>query len=115
MRVALADYVSEPHWHRLYPGPNCLAAQGEDGRGWAADWESWIRAAEPMRGPVPDLTDSASLGCLLALVVERCPDSAITFRHDGLVSVTYRSGDRYVGTGWRPKAEALVMALKAAP
>jgi len=70
---------------------------------------------------IPDLSDPATLGCLLALVIEHHPTARIQFiqridsgeRH---AIVTWEALDgRTHSTGKRPTAEALVAALEAAP
>lgn len=69
---------------------------------------------------LPDLTDPATIGCLLALVREAHGDAQITTYPDLLDSLTYFSwsvaspDSDY--TGWHgSEAEALVFALDAAP
>ncbi len=85
------------------------------------------------RGAIPDLSDPATLGCLLALVREAWGDSTLYVR----VSDTHRAIDKKVawevhgwldasrssdgragswrGWGWASEAETLVAILEAAP
>ena len=91
----------------------------------------WVDTAppRPLKDDLPDLTDPATLGCLLALVREAYRDASklwdghvevrrdhrilffvVSFRHDAsgaLVEDTLATGDT--------EAEALVAALEAAP
>ena len=60
---------------------------------------------------LPDLTDPATLGCLIALVQEAHHECRIVLcDHRARV---IRSGN--LTDGWLPTAEALVAALEAAP
>jgi hypothetical protein len=75
--------------------------------------------AEDMGRPddaLPDLTDEATVGCLLALVreVRREPTGFVAPTHAGGPSyyMTMTSADWYLGD---TNAEALVAALEAAP
>lgn len=72
-------------------------------------------------GRLPDLSDPATLGPMAALVIERHPTARIQLiqridsgeRH---AIVTWEASDgRTHSTGKRPTAEALVIALEAAP
>jgi len=72
----------------------------------------------PHDEPIPDLTDAATLGCLLALVREAWGDGGMTAQHHPL------SGKGMTWRVWRPgdpvaygptEAAALVAALEAAP
>jgi hypothetical protein len=75
-------------------------------------------------GPgLPDLTDPATLGCLLALVRAAWGDPLLYTMHDIFWTVRLRDGtasayeppnDSWVGTG-ATEAEALVDALERAP
>ncbi len=75
-------------------------------------------------GPgLPDLSDPATLGCLLALVREAWEDPHLYTLHDIHWTVRLRDGvttafepedDSWVGTG-ATEAQALVAALEAAP
>jgi hypothetical protein len=78
-----------------------------DGCG-AVDWQQkWMR---------PDLTDPATLGCLLALVREALGDPEVFARREigGLGWVVIRSNSVRLIRG-ETEAEALVAALEAAP
>jgi hypothetical protein len=72
-----------------------------------------------MSGAIPDLTDPATLGCLLALVREvwREPTLSVAWAGGGwyVVQRIRRSVDalRWIDTA--TEAEALVAALEAAP
>jgi hypothetical protein len=69
---------------------------------------------------LPDLTDPATLGCLLALVREAWGDQSLSvlFDHDGCKWSVGRWGDDGLALRCRPadtESEALVAALEAAP
>ena len=72
---------------------------------------------------VPDLTDPATLGCLLTLVREAWSDAGASVWHDRRVGVWSWMADGCTHGVWRPsdedgyatEAEALVAALEAAP
>lgn len=86
---------------------------------WVDRGERGIVYADPNEGEVPDLTDSATLGCLLVLVREAWNDPHASVWYD---SAYWHSGNRW---SWWAKeqsrvdydteAEALVAALEAAP
>jgi hypothetical protein len=70
---------------------------------------------------LPNLTDPATLGCLLALVREACMDSRMCLypvkmlgNHLWNVGVPWETGGLFVSTA-PAEAEALVAALEAAP
>ena len=73
------------------------------------------------RGALPDLTDPATLGCLLALVQEKhgAPDAYVEVRRGNRARVLSPEGDEgaRVLVGWQvgTAAAALVAALEAAP
>lgn len=72
--------------------------------------------------PLPDLTDPATLGCLLALVREAYDDPTLSCREmdgriggpDGPFAWEFNGRIKH-GWGWRSEAETLVAALEAAP
>jgi hypothetical protein len=71
-------------------------------------------------GALPDFTDPATLGCLLALVREAWgdPSLSVLFDHDGCKWRVGRWEDDGLALRCRPadtEAEALVAALEAAP
>lgn len=71
--------------------------------------------AECVKGSTPDLSDSATLGCLLALVRERFPNATTNW---GKVNGERRWAVHGVRAGaylYPTEAEALVAALEAAP
>ena len=81
--------------------------------------ESW---RDTLDGTLPDLTDDATIGCVLALVAERhgvTVDDVHVVRTTGRVwSVWVFDGDdasRRVATHLPSRAAALVAALEAAP
>tara|TARA_R110000851_G_scaffold296923_1_gene452112 strand:+ start:452 stop:775 length:324 start_codon:yes stop_codon:yes gene_type:complete len=69
-------------------------------------------------GAVPDLTDPATLGCLLALVREayKCPWLSVVGSADGLWRIDAEGSDADVSDlhSFGSEAEALVAALEAA-
>ena len=82
--------------------------------GRVLDWDdTWVYAAWPV---IPDVTDAATLGCLLALVREAWGDPYLCcvgdretgWRLDGYAAVEALHS-------YRCEAEALVAALEAAP
>lgn len=92
--------------------------------------ESWrvasARHAETIHADrLPDLTDAATLGCLLALVREVCGPLACTYIRSDVpscwivrtVHYEYYDGTRAEDHGYseHSEAEALVAALEAAP
>ena len=80
------------------------------------------QSSEPYEGTLPDLTDPATLGCLLALVREAWGDECAC-----VLPVDYGPGDvmwvcqltaggrSLTARHWPTEAEALVAALEAAP
>ena len=91
----------------------------------APDWEGEPCGGGDLPGTLPDLTDPATLGCLLALVREAWGVASVVYLpRDGAVRewrvVTYAHGAdwltpaRLLGEG-PTEAAALVAALEAAP
>jgi len=67
---------------------------------------------------VPDLSDPATLGCLLALVREAWNDHSLCANDAGPYDLMFwhvYTDDRNVSEGCQTEAEALVDALEAAP
>ena len=101
------DAMRVVHDQPLYPGRPCAIREG-----------AWVDIAppRPLRDALPDLTDPATLGCLLALVREARGESTGFLTPakgggwtywTGLYQADYFHGDI--------EAEALVAALEAAP
>lgn len=76
----------------------------------------WMRMNKD-RERLPDLTDPATLGCLLALVREAWSQpSATTLAHHGRWYVVHADVDASSRlAAWPTEAEALIAALEAAP
>ena len=76
----------------------------------------WMRMNKD-RERLPDLTDPATLGCLLALVREAWSQpSATTLAHHGRWYVVHADVDASSWlAAWPTEAEALIAALEAAP
>jgi len=78
-----------------------------------------VYVANVHSGPRPDLTDPATLGCLLALVEAAwsMPVAAWYPKNEGVCSVSAGRLPVVTGRHWTEatKAEALVAALEAAP
>jgi len=67
---------------------------------------------------IPDLSDPATLGCLLALVREAWNDHSLCANDAGPYDLMFwhvYTDDRNVSEGCQTEAEALVAALEAAP
>lgn len=67
---------------------------------------------------LPNLTDAATLGCLLALVREAWDDPSLCANDAGSYDLMFwhvYTDDRCVSQGCNTEAEALVAALEAAP
>ena len=67
---------------------------------------------------VPDLSDPATLGCLLALVREAWNDHSLCANDAGPYDLMFwhvYTDDRNISEGCQTEAEALVAALEAAP
>lgn len=73
----------------------------------------------PPLNAIPDLTDPATLGCLLALVREAWGDphasASWDYETNGQVVVACSRTSRWVFRDRQTEAEALVAALEAAP
>jgi len=83
-------------------------------------WARWsdvhsLATALHAPGQLPDLTDSATRGCLLTLVREAWSDPQMYVAGRGLWDVVSNLSDEEVTLGARSEAEALVSALEAAP
>lgn len=77
----------------------------------------WMRMNKD-RERLPDLTDPATLGCLLALVREAWSQpSATTLAHRGRWYVVYEDthASSWIAACMPTEAEALIAALEAAP
>jgi hypothetical protein len=100
--------IHDPH---LWPDRPCAIREG-----------TWVDTAvpRPLGDHLPDLTDPATLGCLLALVREAWDQEdmgAVRIFRDGLRKwcVEHDEDDALVGAFYGPtEAEALVAALEAA-
>ena len=90
-------------------GAPCAAEEGASEDDCYAVWLDGVPV-------LPDLTDPATLGCLLALVREAWGDPAIyaSTENDGTWGV-FNAGDAIVTHQHDSEAEALVAALEAAP
>jgi len=98
--------------------PECHPPWRLTREGIAGPW-----AHDPTWGSLPDLSDPATVGALLALVREAWGDPGASVWHDRRVSVWSWMADGCIHGVWRPsdadgyetEAEALVAALEAAP
>jgi len=67
---------------------------------------------------LPDLTDPATLGCLLALVRQAWDDPSLCANDAGAYDLMFwhvYADDKFVSLGCQTEAEALIAALEAAP
>ena len=115
--------VACQHW-RWMPGMRGVDSNADKWRNVSGAWIGEGHAIRTCRGQLlPDLTDPATLGCLLALVRE-------AWRDETIGTAATREADGYRGwviEAWNPlspaneigpfstEAEALVAALEAAP
>lgn len=129
---ALADRVVACRGWRWVPGMRVTLSSGlvvrlgehDEGSIWRAILASGATCAVDVRHPwytvAPDLSDSATLGCLLALVREAWKDPEFCMlkelRGDWCWSVgRWEAATALRGQAATTEAEALVMALEAAP
>jgi hypothetical protein len=82
---------------------------------WAIDPVNGSEQAILLTDARPDLTDPATLGCLLWLVREHweIPDACISYDEDGWHVFSYL--DNRLTAYFETEAEALVAALESAP
>jgi len=123
-QIALARRaVACPKW-RWMPGMLTSFNARHLGRHlWVDQGSSVVVYADQNEGEVPDLTDHATRGCLLALVREAWSDAGVSVWHDRRVGLWSWMANGCVHGVWRPsdedgyagEAEALVAALEAAP
>ena len=102
------DAMRVIHNETAFPGRPCAIREG-----------SWVDTSppRPLGDALPDLSDPATLGCLLALVREAWgQDDLVAFRFDGqwCAEVTPQEAQHHAFYG-ASEAEALVAALEAAP
>lgn len=99
------DAMRVIHDETAFPGRPCAIREG-----------SWVDTSppRPLGDALPDLTDSATLGCLLALVREAWSDPMMYVAGRGLWDV-FTSHDVEIVQDQHTEAEALVAALEAAP
>lgn len=102
------DALRVIHDEALFPGRPCVIREG-----------GWVEP-RPLQDALPDLTDPATLGCLLALVRE-------AWGMPTGITVGYSSDEALWGVSWsgathggwcgrgKTEAEALVVALEGAP
>lgn len=82
-------------------------------QGATRDGGGWVDTGDAV-GFLPDLTDPATLGCLLALMREAWGNPTICTDFDGRVWSCITADGITIGYG-ETEAEALVAALEAAP
>ena len=112
-QIALAKRAVACKGWRWMPGMRAR----RDGRYWVGPTD--VRVSDPMHdggypGFFPDLTDPATLGCLLALVREAWEDHTIVAKADPEEDMWYVV--TRLGAAWsETEAASLVAALEAAP
>ena len=82
------------------------------------DAEHDSMSSDDLPGTLPDLTDPATLGCLLALVREAWGDPSLCANDAGNYDLMFwhvYTHDRNVSVGCQTEAEALVAALEDKP
>lgn len=79
---------------------------------WRLRTENWMPFADGHRGAIPDLTDPATLGCLLALVREAHDMPCLHTQWDDDLECWFMS--ELCGEGEDVEAAALVAALELA-
>lgn len=108
MAALVPSVTGDPVRYRLYRGSgDLLCGQGEPS-GFVAGWEVWA----PICGGVPDLSDPATAGCLLAML-RACPSiGRLTVRIEpGAVVVQIKRGRRLDNYSGPTLGEAVAVAL----
>ena len=117
-QLALARRAVACQSWRWMPGMR-WCSQTSLGRSYQRLLDHEVDDFPPYYGCLPDLSDPATLGCLLALVREAWGDPSLTAAFDYTGWPSWRVGHSEDGRGTRgigdTEAEALVAALEAAP